>query len=174
MTRRMRSVAGFAAGLAAVVVAESLAWAAPNDAREKPGPVPPSVLQSSEETATPAQAAAPVGQDPIEPAATAAEVPPAPLLDGLKISSQSWRRGGLGSKALITFTVRNANDYAVRDIEIVCAFARRDGSHLTYRKHVIRNSVKKKSRKTFRRVHVGFVNVNAAKAKCALVAASRI
>jgi hypothetical protein len=31
-----------------------------------------------------------------------------------------------------------------------------------------------KSRKTFTRVHVGFVNVNADKAKCALVAASRI
>src|SRR5438445_3728623 len=31
-------------------------------------------------------------------------------LDGLKIISQSWRRGGLGSKALVTFTLRNAND----------------------------------------------------------------
>ena len=39
---------------------------------------------------------------------------------GLKIISQSWRRGGLGSKALVTFTLRNANDYAVKDIEIAC------------------------------------------------------
>lgn len=39
-------------------------------------------------------------------------------VDGLKISSQYWRRGGLGSKALVTFTVRNGNDYAVKDIEI--------------------------------------------------------
>jgi hypothetical protein len=31
-----------------------------------------------------------------------------------------------------------------------------------------------KSRKTFTRVHVGFVNVNADKAKCALVAANRV
>jgi hypothetical protein len=36
-------------------------------------------------------------------------------VDGLKISSQSWRRGGPGSKALITFTLRNNNDYAVKD-----------------------------------------------------------
>ena len=43
---------------------------------------------------------------------------PPMALDGLKIISQSWRRGGLGSKALVTFTLSNASDYAVRDIEI--------------------------------------------------------
>jgi hypothetical protein len=95
-------------------------------------------------------------------------------LDGLKISSQSWRRGGLGSKALVTFTLRNTNDYAVKDIEIFCSFARRDGSHLTDRKRTIRDSVNMKSRKTFARLHVGYVNINADRAKCSLVAASHI
>jgi hypothetical protein len=98
---------------------------------------------------------------------------PAPV-DGLKISSQSWRRGGLGSNALVTFTLRNGNDYAVGDIEISCAFARRDGSHLTDRTRLIRDTVNMKSRKTFARVHIGFVNVNASGAKCTLVAANRI
>ena len=107
----------------------------------------------------------------IEEAAAAAEIPP---VDGLKISSQTWRRGGLGSKALVTFTLRNSNDYAVKDIEIACAFNRRDGSHLTERKRVIRDTVDMKSRKTFARMHVGFVNVNANKAKCSLVTASRL
>jgi hypothetical protein len=95
-------------------------------------------------------------------------------LDGLKIASQSWRRGGLGSKALITFTLRNTNDYAVKDIEISCAFARRDGSHLTDRSRLIHDTVNMKSRKTFVRMHIGFVNVNASGAKCALVTANRI
>ena len=98
---------------------------------------------------------------------------PAPL-SGLKISSQSWRRGGLGSKALVTFTLRNSNDYAVGDIEISCAFARRDGSHLTDRTRLIHDTVNMKSRKTFARMHIGFVNVNASGAKCTLVAANRI
>jgi len=75
---------------------------------------------------TPAEATAPVESSPI---------------DGLRISSQSWRRGGLGSKALVTLTLRNANEYAVRDIEIFCSFARRDGSHLTDRKRVIHDTV---------------------------------
>jgi hypothetical protein len=95
-------------------------------------------------------------------------------LDGLKISSQSWRRGGLGSNALITFTLRNSNAYAVGDIEISCAFSRRDGSHLTDRSRLIHDTVNMKSRKTFARLHVGFVNVNASGAKCTLVTANRI
>jgi hypothetical protein len=104
----------------------------------------------------------------------AAPVEPASL-DGLKISSQSWRRGGLGSRALVTLTLRNDNSYAVKDIEIACSFTRQDGSHLTDRKRVIPEAmVNTKSRKTFSQVHIGFVNVYANKAKCAPVAASRI
>jgi hypothetical protein len=110
-------------------------------------------------------------------AAPAEEIKPAEItpVDGLSISSQSWRRGGLGSKALVTFTLRNGNDYAVRDVEISCAFTRRDGSHLTDRRRTIRDIViNMKSRKIFARMHVGFVNVNADKAKCLPLSASRI
>jgi len=95
-------------------------------------------------------------------------------VDGLKISSQSWRRGGLGSKALVTFTLRNGNDYAIKDVEIACVFTRRDGSHLTDRKRTIHDTVNMKSQRTFARMHVGFVNVHADKAKCSLLTASRL
>ncbi|WP_213742023.1 hypothetical protein [Bradyrhizobium sp. dw_411] len=124
--------------------------------------------------------APPAGDPAIKPVAfnpaTSEAITPeqATPLDGLKISSQSWRRGGFGSKALITFTLRNSNNYAVRDIEISCAFARRDGSHLTDRSRLIPDIVNMKSRKTFARLHVGFVNVNASGAKCSLVTATRI
>jgi hypothetical protein len=124
---------------------------------------------------TPPAATAPAQAGSFNPA-TAEAITPAETapVDGLKISSQSWRRGGLGSNALITFTLRNGNDYAVKDIEISCSFARRDGSHLTNRRRVIRDTVNMKSRKIFARMHIGFVNINANKAKCSLVAASRL
>jgi cytoskeletal protein RodZ len=118
--------------------------------------------------ANPATAAAPVD---IAPAETT--VPGSPL-DGLKIVSQSWRRGGLGSKAMVTFTLHNANEYAVKDVEIACTFTRRDGSHLTDRRRIIPDTVNMKSRKRYAGVLVGFINVNANKAKCSLVTASRI
>jgi hypothetical protein len=104
---------------------------------------------------------------------SAAQASAAAGLDHLRISSQTWRRGGLGSKALVSFTLRNDNDYAVKDVEIACAFTRRDGSHLTDRGRVIADTVSMKSRKTFAHVPVGFVNVNADQAKCSLIAARR-
>jgi hypothetical protein len=94
-------------------------------------------------------------------------------VEGLRISSQHWRRGGLGSNALVTFTLRNTNRYAVKDIEISCAFSRSDGGHLTDRTRVIHETVRRRSRKAFRQLHIGFVNVNADRARCSLIGASR-
>jgi hypothetical protein len=117
-----------------------------------------------------------------DPASSASQSEPAPAamppeaapVNGLRISSQSWRRGGLGSKALVTFTLRNDNDYAVGDIGLLCAFTRADGSPVTERRPTIHDTVKMKSRKTFARMHVGFINVNASRAKCTLLSASRV
>ncbi|MBR1132586.1 hypothetical protein [Bradyrhizobium iriomotense] len=119
------------------------------------------------EPAAPSDAAAAVSPTAEVPASAAAE------LDHLRISSQTWRRGGLGSRALVTFTLRNDNDYAVRDVEIICAFVRRDGTPLTARSRVLPDTVSMKSRKTFARIPIGYVNVNADQAKCSLVAARR-
>jgi hypothetical protein len=148
--------------------------------RAESQPVPQAISAAVEPAQSPvANAAQDQSQDQslINPTATPAEgsapAEAAPV-DGLKIASQSWRRGGLGSNALVTFTLRNGNDYAVRDIEISCAFTRSDGSHLTDRTRIIPDTVDMKSRKTFARMHIGFVNINASKAKCSLVAASRI
>jgi hypothetical protein len=169
--------------LPAIVAIGFLAWgllSAPSDAESQSGPaaspvtsVQPSAQFDPPVTPTNATLATPTQASPAEEVAPA-EAAPANPLEGLKISSQSWRRGGLGSNALVTLTLRNRNDYAVRDIEIACAFSRHDGSHLTDRSRTIHDTVNMKSRKTFARMHVGFVNINANKAKCALVAASRI
>jgi hypothetical protein len=138
-----------------------------------PEPVPSPTANIRQEGSPPNPATAPVETTATLPLEAIAPVAAAPV-DGLKISSQYWRRGGLGSKALVTFTLRNGNDYAVKDIEISCAFARRDGSHLTDRKWTIHDTLNMKSRKTFAHLHVGFVNVNADRAKCSPVAASRV
>src|SRR4051812_14175828 len=94
-------------------------------------------------------------ESPLNPPTAALGTVPTEMtpVEGLKIASQSWRRGGLGSKALVTFTLRNTNDFAVKDIEILCSFSRRDGSHLTDRRRTIPDVVGMKSRKTFARVH---------------------
>jgi hypothetical protein len=169
--------------LPAALIAGLGAWALTSGYVSEPAESEPAALAAAAVTdpAPPAAATDAGIKDPaikpvtFNPATSEAITPEqATPLDGLKISSQSWRRGGLGSNALITFTLRNNNDYAVKDIEISCAFARRDGSHLTDRSRLIPDTVNMKSRKTFARLHVGFVNVNASGAKCALVTANRI
>jgi hypothetical protein len=121
--------------------------------------------------AQPKPSAATAAVSPSNPADALAQMTSA---EGLRISSQSWRRGGLGSKALVTLTLRNDNDYAVGDIGLLCSFSRPDGSLVTERRPTIHDTIKMKSRKTFVRIHVGYVNVTAAKANCAPVSASRV
>lgn len=159
--------------LAVVLMAGCGAWMALSDAGGDVAESDPVRLVAAAEPETvlpPATAAEQPDASPNMPG-TPAEAAPA---DGLKILSQHWRRGGLGSNALVTFTLRNGNDYAVRDIEISCAFSRGDGSHMTDRTRVIHDTVRRKGRKTFARLHIGFINVNAEHARCEPVTASRI
>ena len=92
-------------------------------------------------------------------------------VDGLTVVRQRLRRGGLGSKALMTLTIRNSNDYPVKHIEILCAFRSRDGRYVTERRHTIDAVVRPNSRKTFRHLMVGFVSINANRPKCSLLSA---
>jgi hypothetical protein len=153
------------AGVAGWLLVDSSVWA-------ESDPAPPAPATTTQAAATPSQPIAAPANAALNPAPSEQAEPSA--INGLKISSQSWRRGGLGSNALFTFTLRNTNDYAVKDVEIHCAFTRKDGSHLTDRTRVIPDMIEMKSRKTFARMHVGFVNVNATKAICSLVTASRL
>lgn len=143
----------------------------PAQAAAKDAPSSPNATAPADEPATVGLATAPQAMQEAKPAEPNSENSP---LDGLRISSQSFRRGGLGSKALVTLTLRNANDFAVKDVEIACAFIRRDGSHMTDRRRVIPGSIAMKSRKTYSRMLIGFVNINASKAKCSVVTASRL
>jgi hypothetical protein len=189
--RKGHSGAAGVAGLKLVVLPVLIivglsAWmilAGPSDAESHSGATRSPVIVSAQNTSwfnpaiTPTEANVATPVDVVTPVeetvpAEAPQIETVPV-DGLKISSQSWRRGGLGSKALVTFTLRNRNDYAVRNIEIACAFTRKDGTHLTDRRRTIHDTVNTRSRRTFARMLVGFVNISANRAKCALVTASR-
>ena len=164
-----------------VVIGGFVTWAmlpGPSDAEGQPVPEHSPVLMVAQNTtmldpAVTSPGATPPGPAQETPPTATAPAEAAPI-DGLSISSQAFRRGGLGSKALVTFTLRNRNDYAVRDIEIACSFLRQDGSLLTERRRTIHDTVNMKSRKTFARMLVGFVNITANRARCSLVTASRV
>jgi len=118
-----------------------------------------------------------VASEPEPDTAAGAQASPGPSaiepLGRLSISRQSFARGGLGSKALVTFTLRNDNGFAIKDPEILCAF-RSDDGYSTERRRKIADTVNRKSRKTYPYTLIGFVNVKASRAKCSLVTASRV
>lgn len=162
-------------GLAAVLLVGCGAWMLlsghTSHIAVKPDNTVPVALAAVAEPAPGPVAIAPQNEPVVAPPSVSELTSP---LERLRISSQHWQRGGLGSNALVTFTLRNANRYAVTDIELSCAFSRRDGSHLTDRTRVIHETVRSRSRRVFRHLHVGFVNVNADSARCSLIGASRV
>jgi hypothetical protein len=73
----------------------------------------------------------------------------------------------------LSFALRNGNDYAVKYVAIACAYIRRDGRDLADRTRLVPGTIEMRRRWSFERLHIGFVNVNASKAKWTLVSASR-
>lgn len=130
-------------------------------------------LDESDAQTTLQTAVAAVPDDSQPEAAPGTQPNTAEPLGHLRILRQSFARGGLGSKALVTFTLRNDNDFAVKDPEIQCSFRSRDGRYTTERRRTISDIVNMKSRKTYPYVLVGFVNIKASIAKCSVLAASR-
>lgn len=181
--------------LSLIAIAGIAAWfmlPEPSDAGDQDiWPVSSTVIRTAQDVPTGVQSAQAAREalaaPPDEPATVGVAIAPQPAeearssqpgaerspLDRVRIASQSWRRGGLGSKMLVTLTLHNANDFPVKDIEIACAFIRRDGSPMTERKRLIPDTIAMKSRKTYSQMLIGFVNVNANKAKCSVVTASR-
>jgi hypothetical protein len=94
-------------------------------------------------------------------------------LNRVSLSRQSFRRGGMGSQALMTFTVRNRNDYDIKDLELLCAFKSRDGRYTTERRKLLAETVGTKSRRAFPMTLIGHINIRASKARCSLLTASR-
>uniref|UniRef100_Q07N45 Uncharacterized protein n=1 Tax=Rhodopseudomonas palustris (strain BisA53) TaxID=316055 RepID=Q07N45_RHOP5 len=96
---------------------------------------------------------------------------PAPL-SGIRLARQSLKRGGLGSRVRATFTVRNRHDFAIKDVEIQCAFRSRNG-YTTQRRHVLHDTIEPRSRETFSNVLVGHINVTTTRGRCKLLGAQR-
>jgi len=105
------------------------------------------------------------------PPADQAAAPEASPLDGPEDIVAILAQGaGSVRKALVTFTLRNNNDYAVKDIEIACRLQPqgRQPFDRTARA-LIPDTVNMKSRKTFAPHACRFtVNINASQARCSL------
>jgi hypothetical protein len=91
----------------------------------------------------------------------------------MTMPSFTWKIGGFGSIGIVTVTIENGNDFAVKDIGIRCTFDGKSGTQLSAASHTIFDTIKAKSRQTFREVNIGFINSQSARAGCSVETARR-
>jgi hypothetical protein len=91
----------------------------------------------------------------------------------VSISGQSWKKGGFDSIGLMSFTLKNGNDYQVKDISIVCTFYGNSGTELGARTHTLYETIRPSDKRTFSGVNIGFIPSQSSKGGCDVVSASR-
>jgi hypothetical protein len=91
----------------------------------------------------------------------------------VSISAQSWKTGGFDSIGLMSFTLKNGNDYQVKDISIVCTFYGNSGTELGERTHTLYEIIRPRDKRTFSSVNIGFIPSQSSRGGCGVVSASR-
>lgn len=98
--------------------------------------------------------------------------PPAPpsnsalALEKTELDLLNWHIGGFGTTMLADIKIVNNSDYKIEDIEVVCFLSGKSGTSLSTPKKVIYDVVAPKSSKTFRKVNLGSIHPDSAKASC--------
>jgi hypothetical protein len=90
------------------------------------------------------------------------------------ISGQSWKTGGFGSIGLMNFTLKNANDYQIKDVSLICTFYGNSGTELGSRTHTIYETIKANAMRSFAAVNIGFIPSQSSRGGCEVLAAVRI
>ncbi|WP_220006012.1 hypothetical protein [Bradyrhizobium sp. BR 10261] len=84
----------------------------------------------------------------------------------MSVATLEWKVGGFGSVGLVSPTLRNDNAFEVKDIEIECTFSGKSGTRLSSKTYVIFDTVKGKSKRTFKDLNLGFIDQQSARAFC--------
>ncbi|BEV43953.1 hypothetical protein [Afipia carboxidovorans] len=93
--------------------------------------------------------------------------------DRMKLRNGSWSKGGFGSVGMMNVIITNDNNFAVKDMTILCVFNAKSGTTLSERSYTIYDTVDPKASKAFRNLNVGFIDSQSARAGCSLVSAKR-
>lgn len=94
--------------------------------------------------------------------------------DMMSVTTISWTPGGFGTVAIMTLAVSNENDFPVKDIQIKCSFTAKSGTEVSTASHTIYDTIKAKTKRTFKDVNVGFIHSQAARGGCSPTRASRL
>lgn len=108
------------------------------------------------------------GASSSSPSAPAAPDPREVALTNLKLDF-TWKLGGFDNVILATFTVKNENDFDVKDLQIRCEAFGKSGTRIDRNTRTIYDVVKAKGTKRLPEANLGLVNSQAEKLACDIV-----
>jgi hypothetical protein len=94
-------------------------------------------------------------------------------IERMNLKNSSWSAEGFGSIGMMNVIISNENNFVVKDMTILCNFYAKSGTALSEKVYTIYDTVGPKSSKAFRKLNVGFIDSQSAKAGCNLVSAKR-
>jgi hypothetical protein len=86
----------------------------------------------------------------------------------IQISKESWRKDAFDTVMMASFTLKNTNDFDVKDIEITCLHYGNSGTQIDRNVRTIYEVVKAKGSKTIHDFNMGFIHSQATKSGCAV------
>lgn len=86
----------------------------------------------------------------------------------MSVENMTWSIGGFGSVGVVTLAINNSNDFPIKNVGIECQFSGKSGTRLSTVTHTIFDSLKGRSKRTFKGVNVGFINSRSARAGCSV------
>lgn len=94
--------------------------------------------------------------------------------DRLTMPSFSWKLGGFKNVGIVSVTIANGNNFAVKDVGIACEFSGKSGTVLTTAAGRIYDTLRAKGKQTFKEVNMGLIDNQSARASCRVVTARRV
>ncbi|HEX3117195.1 MAG TPA: hypothetical protein VHQ48_17130 [Bradyrhizobium sp.] len=86
----------------------------------------------------------------------------------IKIEKWSWKKGGFDSVMIGTFTIKNSNDFGVKDIVLNCEHFAPSGTLIDSNTRTVYQSIKPKSSITVRDFNMGFLHTQATRSSCSV------
>jgi hypothetical protein len=99
--------------------------------------------------------------------------PPAPkrlstdeVLAQIRLSNLTWKKDGFDTVMLVSFTVQNPADVAVKDLELTCTHSANSGTTIDKNTKVIYEKLGPKSKRSFTDFNMGFIHPQATRTSC--------
>jgi len=89
----------------------------------------------------------------------------------VQLVKYDWYKGGFDTVMFADLTIKNNNDFDIKDITVTCTGAGNSGTTIDTNSKTIYEIIKSHKRRTFRKVSMGFIHSQATRSRCEVTGA---